>query len=194
MWRLFSASFFSAGPDLQRKIPSISTLAGQRNPNPRWQLRLLCGWRKFVLTFYGSGGFKRITQRAPNPPEFAQPRLSRAKRRSYPARGYKYGCVCSYMAGTTQVCRYKFGCVWSVSFRPHFALLKRGCANSGGFGARWITPETCFAWGWGLNEMIWVSASQSLAKGQGSNWVDPSNENRVGLNRRCLNGGSGFKN
>ena len=76
-------------------------------------------------------------QRAPNPPEFAQPRLSRVKRRSSPARGYKFGCVCSYMAGITQVWAYKFVCVCSVSFRPHFALLKRGCANSGGFGARW---------------------------------------------------------
>ena len=34
-------------------------------------------------------------QRAPNPPEFAQPRLSRVKRRSSPARGYKFECVCS---------------------------------------------------------------------------------------------------
>ena len=31
--------------------------------------------------------------------EFAQPRLSRVKRRSSPVRGYKFGCVCSYMAG-----------------------------------------------------------------------------------------------
>ena len=38
-------------------------------------------------------------QRAPNPTEFAQPRLSRVKARSSPARGYKLGCVCSYMAG-----------------------------------------------------------------------------------------------
>ena len=38
-------------------------------------------------------------QRAPNPPEFAQPSLSRVKRRSSPARGYKFGCVCSNMAG-----------------------------------------------------------------------------------------------
>ena len=38
-------------------------------------------------------------QRAPNPPKFAQPRLSRVKVRSSPARGYKFGCVCSYMAG-----------------------------------------------------------------------------------------------
>ena len=31
--------------------------------------------------------------------EFAQPRLSRVKRRSSPTTGYKFGCVCSHMAG-----------------------------------------------------------------------------------------------
>ena len=30
--------------------------------------------------------------------EFAQPCLSRVKGRSSPVRGYKFGCVCSYMA------------------------------------------------------------------------------------------------
>ena len=30
--------------------------------------------------------------------EFAQPCLSRVKGQSSPARGYKFGCVCSYMA------------------------------------------------------------------------------------------------
>ena len=30
--------------------------------------------------------------------EFAQPRLSGVKGQSSPARGYKFGCVCSYMA------------------------------------------------------------------------------------------------
>ena len=35
-------------------------------------------------------------QRAPTPP---QPRLSRVKAWSSPARGYKFGCVCFYMAG-----------------------------------------------------------------------------------------------
>ena len=44
-----------------------------------------------------------LNQRAPNPPEFAQPRLSRVKRRSSPAKGYKFGCVCSYMAGHEDV-------------------------------------------------------------------------------------------
>ena len=32
-------------------------------------------------------------------PEFAQPRLSRVKGRSSPARGCKFGCARSYMAG-----------------------------------------------------------------------------------------------
>ena len=31
-------------------------------------------------------------------PKFAQPRLSRVKGRSSPARGCKFGCVCSYMS------------------------------------------------------------------------------------------------
>ena len=39
------------------------------------------------------------SRRAPNTPEFAQPRLSRFKGRSSPGKGYKFGCVCSYMAG-----------------------------------------------------------------------------------------------
>ena len=42
---------------------------------------------------------KHLSQRAPNPPEFAEPRLSRVKAQSSPARGYKFGCVCSYMVG-----------------------------------------------------------------------------------------------
>ena len=45
-----------------------------------------------------SGISSVICQRAPNPPESAQPRLSRVKRRSSPA-GCKFGCVCSYIAG-----------------------------------------------------------------------------------------------
>ena len=36
------------------------------------------------------------TQRAPNPPEFAQPRSSRVKRRSSPARKYKCGSLFLY--------------------------------------------------------------------------------------------------
>ena len=40
-----------------------------------------------------------LFQRAPNPPEFAQPGLIRVKVQSSAARGYKFGCVCSYTAG-----------------------------------------------------------------------------------------------
>ena len=45
-----------------------------------------------VLKIQGSASSKPTT-------EFAQPRLSRVKRQSSPARGYIFGCVCSYMAG-----------------------------------------------------------------------------------------------
>ena len=57
-------------------------------------------------------------------------RLSRVKRQSSPARRYKFGCVCSYMAGVTQVWGYKLGCVWSVSFRPHQG--KKSCTTTMG--------------------------------------------------------------
>ena len=82
-------------------------------------------------------------QRAPNPPEFAQPRLSRVKGRSSPARGYKFGCVCSYMVGVISHQRND----WPYRNKTHpnlypltgddrpLTLLKQGCANSGGFGA-----------------------------------------------------------
>ena len=39
------------------------------------------------------------SQRSPNPPEFAQPRLSRVKPRSSPARGYKNLGVCLFLYG-----------------------------------------------------------------------------------------------
>ena len=70
--------------------------------------------------------------------EFAQPRLSRVKGRSSPARGCKFGCVCSCMAGHEDA--------WAMTVhigtntRPNLyslagddgplTLLKRGCANS----------------------------------------------------------------
>ena len=40
-----------------------------------------------------SANFLYVSQRAPNPPEFAQPRLSRVKGWSSPARGYQFGPV-----------------------------------------------------------------------------------------------------
>ena len=54
-----------------------------------------------------------LTQRAPNPPEFAQPRLSRVKRRSSPARGYDFFFVC--------VCL--FVPIWPVMRTPKFVTL-----------------------------------------------------------------------
>ena len=81
-------------------------------------------------------------QRAPNPPEFAQPRLSRVKGRSSPARGYKFGCVCPYMAShyvgemTPAIYEQTHPNLYPLAGddRP-LTLVKQGCANSGGFGA-----------------------------------------------------------
>ena len=55
--------------------------------------------RKKKKTELGSRIGLCLVQRAPNPPEFAHPRLSRVKAWSSPARGYKFGCGFSYMAG-----------------------------------------------------------------------------------------------
>ena len=86
--------------------------------------------KKLFTKFFWQSKKVAKSQRAPNPPDFAQPCLSGW---SSPPRGYKFGCVCSYMAGITQVWRYKFGCahVWSVSFRPtQTGLCKFGWAWS----------------------------------------------------------------
>ena len=58
--------------------------------------------QKFAFAvFPRDGEWPKMTSLSapPNPPEFSQRRLSRVKRRSSPARGYKFGRVCSYMAG-----------------------------------------------------------------------------------------------
>ena len=78
---------------------------------------ILCFFVRFPLSFprdverthvRGGGGQKLLSimmvcgfVSASSKPttEFAQPRLSRDKARSSPARGYKFGCVCSYIAG-----------------------------------------------------------------------------------------------
>ena len=51
------------------------------------------------------------------------------KRWSSPASGYSFGCVCSYMAGITQVCDATNLGVFGLC---HFALLQRGCAMGAG--------------------------------------------------------------
>ena len=76
-------------------------------------------------------------QRVSNPPDFAQPRLSRVKARSSPARGYKFGCVCSYMAGhypgilmTGHIGTNTPKFVPLAGDDCALTLLKRGCASS----------------------------------------------------------------
>ena len=90
-----------------------------------WSIRILfCGFccQIFVLNFLENTQI----QRAPNPPEFAQPRLSRVTGRSFPARGYEFWCVFSYMAGVISHLRndwpyrnkYTQICTLSLDDRP----------------------------------------------------------------------------
>ena len=69
-----------------------------------------------------------MTQRAPNPPEVAQPRSSRSKARSSAARGYKFGCVCSHMAGHEDA---------GVSDQPYRNKHTQICTPSLGTTALW---------------------------------------------------------
>ena len=71
-------------------------------------------------------------QRAPNPPEFTQPRLSRSNS-GHPLReGTNLGVFLPIWVVLPRRDATNLG----VFDLRHFALLKRGCANSGGFGAR----------------------------------------------------------
>ena len=72
-------------------------------------------------------------QIAPNPPEFAQPRLSGAKRH----RSNTPKFVASHLGNTSHIGTNTPKFVPSCWGWPPFDLLKQGCANSGGFGARW---------------------------------------------------------
>ena len=76
--------------------------------------------------------------------EFAQPRLSRVKGRSSPVRGYKFGCVCSYVAGhedggvmTGHIGTNTPKSVTPCWGRPPFDPTQTGVCKLGrGFGAR----------------------------------------------------------
>ena len=98
--------------------------------------------KKRTMTQNAENSPKNVDQRAPNPPEFAQPHLSRVKARSSPARGYRFGCVCSYMAGdypgivmTGHAGTNTPKSVPLAGDNRRLTLLQRGCAKSGGFGA-----------------------------------------------------------
>ena len=92
---------------------------------------------------------KRSTKHASSKPttKFAQPRLSRVKGRSSPARGYKFGCVCSYMASHENA-RVMTGHIGTNTpkfvpprwGRPPFNPTQAGLSKFGcGFGARWLS-------------------------------------------------------
>ena len=135
-------------PTLQKLIVTTFCLfAG----NPGWKFCWKI-FRRFLDLQKRSKNFGKVAdQRAPNPPEFAQPRLSRVKARSSPTKGYKFGCVCSYIAGHEDA-RVVTGDIGTNTPKlvpsrwgwPRFDPTKRGCTNSGGFGARWAERSMIF--------------------------------------------------
>ena len=78
-------------------------------------------------------------------PKFAQPCLSRVKRRSSPARGYKFGCVCSSMAGHYPGIPHD---------RPYRNKHLQICNPSLGSMARWPYSTGLCKFGW-----VWSSLS-----------------------------------
>ena len=57
-------------------------------------VKIRCWLLNFMLGRY----FQKLSASSKPTTEFTQPRLSRVKGWASPARGYKFGCVCSYMA------------------------------------------------------------------------------------------------
>ena len=90
--------------------------------------------------------FPALTQRAPSPPKFAQPRLSRSndvhpqREGTTPARGTNLGVFVPLWLVLPRCEGTNLG----VLDLCHFALLKRDCATSGGFGA--LNLRSLFAW------------------------------------------------
>ena len=72
------------------------------------------------------------TQQAPNPPEFAQPRSSRSNGGHPQREGTNLGVFVPIRLVLPRCEATNLG----VFDLCHFDLLERGCANSGGFGAR----------------------------------------------------------
>ena len=95
-------------------------------------------WERGVFLWYFWILGVAVFQRASTPPEFAQRRLGRSNG-GHPQREdinlgvFLFLYIHNYMIGLTQVGGYTFVGVFDLH---HFALLKRGCAKSGGFGAR----------------------------------------------------------
>ena len=74
----------------------------------------------------------QTAQRAPNPPEFAQPHLSRSNGGHPQREGTNLGVFVPIWLVLPR-CEAANLAVFDLC---HCALLKQGCANSGGFAAR----------------------------------------------------------
>ena len=110
--RRFPGTFRTNVPLILPIFSVFSVGEGKKFPGTLFLETFFSYFRWFSPSDCGNGDMERshspqnqeiinLTQNqgAPNPPEFAQPRLSRVKARSSPARGYKFGRACSYMAG-----------------------------------------------------------------------------------------------
>ena len=87
--------------------------------------------KKFMFMLFFLPCCSEQNQRAPKPPQFAQPGLSRSNG-SHPQRE---GTTLSAFVPTGWYCP-SVGLQMRVRLICHVDLLKRACANSGGFGAR----------------------------------------------------------
>ena len=128
----------------------------------------LTGWVGF------SSSFPSVFQRAPSSPEFAQPRLSRVKLRSSPTRGYKFGCVCSYMAGHEDV-RVVAGHIGTNTpkfvpprwGRPPFDPTQKGLCKFG-----WVWSSLCWLscslWSWDKRQESPGRIQKNLRKSPGA--------------------------
>ena len=84
-------------------------------------------------------------QRAPNPPELAQPRLGRSNGRRPQWEGTSLGVF----VPVWQVLPWREATNFGAFDLCHFDLFKWCCASSGGFGARWGGSGSLMCWGGG---------------------------------------------
>ena len=94
--------------------------------------RLPSEFRKSTLSQLGTVHETVLSQRSLTPPEFAQPRLSR----SNDGHPQQEGAYLGVFVPIWLVLLKREATSLGVFDLCHFALLKRGCANQGGFGAR----------------------------------------------------------
>ena len=107
------------------QTPSFCRISGDLAQSTRKSLAI-------AIVRFWRAKFGGVNQRSPNPPEFAQPRLSRSDGGDPQREGTILGVFVPIWLVVPRCEATSLG----VFDLCHFALLKRGCPNSGGFGAR----------------------------------------------------------